>query len=87
MSQSLPLAALGMAPPSHAVADLPWSLGVRLSQSLPSAPRANRYTCAKGRPSADAARNRGERREARDEYAAIRELRDRTWIAANVNAG
>jgi DNA-binding XRE family transcriptional regulator len=41
-----------------------------------------------GTAAADAARRRAGRsdeyREARDEYAAIRELRDRNWIAAHI---
>ncbi|HVQ58899.1 MAG TPA: helix-turn-helix domain-containing protein [Solirubrobacterales bacterium] len=41
-----------------------------------------------GRTVAEAARNRArssvEYREARDEYAAIRELRERNWIAAHI---
>lgn len=43
---------------------------------------------AKGKPAADAARRRARRseayREARDEYAAIRKLRERNWIAAHI---
>lgn len=42
----------------------------------------------KGRTVAEAARDRARRseeyREARDEYAAIRELRERNWIAAHI---
>ena len=42
----------------------------------------------KGRTAAEAARDRARRseeyREARDEYAAIRELRERNWIAAHI---
>jgi ribosome-binding protein aMBF1 (putative translation factor) len=42
----------------------------------------------KGRTSAEAARRRAQRsdeyREARNEYAAIRELRERNWIAAHI---
>ena len=42
----------------------------------------------KGRAVADAAKDRGRRseayREARDEYAAIKELRKRNWIAAHI---
>lgn len=42
----------------------------------------------KGRPAAAAAHGRSQRsasyREARDEYAAIRELRKRNWIAAHI---
>ncbi|HWM62766.1 MAG TPA: helix-turn-helix domain-containing protein [Solirubrobacterales bacterium] len=42
----------------------------------------------KGRTAAEAARSRAqgsdEYREARDEYAAIRELRERNWIAAHI---
>ena len=48
----------------------------------------NRRISPKGRPVADAARDRGRRseayREARDEYGAIKELRERNWIAAHV---
>lgn len=48
----------------------------------------NRRISPKGRPVADAAQDRGRRseayREARDEYAAIKELRERNWIAAHV---
>lgn len=43
---------------------------------------------AKGRSAAEAARGRARRdeayREARDEYAAIRELREKNWIAAHI---
>jgi ribosome-binding protein aMBF1 (putative translation factor) len=42
----------------------------------------------KGRTAAEAARDRAQRsdeyREARDEYSAIRELRERNWIAAHI---
>lgn len=42
----------------------------------------------KGRTAAETARSRAQRsneyREARDEYAAIRELRERNWIAAHI---
>jgi DNA-binding XRE family transcriptional regulator len=42
----------------------------------------------KGRAAAEAGRSRahgsGEYREARDEYVAIRELRERNWIAAHI---
>lgn len=42
----------------------------------------------KGTAAADAAKRRGDRseeyREARDEYAAIRELRKKNWIAAHI---
>ncbi len=42
----------------------------------------------KGRAAVEATRNRARRseeyREARDEYAAIRELRERNWIAAHI---
>jgi ribosome-binding protein aMBF1 (putative translation factor) len=42
----------------------------------------------KGKPATEAAKGRARRseayREARDEYAAIRELRDRNWIAAHI---
>jgi len=42
----------------------------------------------KGKAAAEAARSRAQRsdeyREARDEYAAIRELRGRNWIAAHI---
>lgn len=42
----------------------------------------------KGTPAGEAARARASRseeyREARDEYAAIRELRERNWIAAHI---
>ena len=42
----------------------------------------------KGTPAAEAAKRRTERseeyREARDEYAAIRELREKNWIAAHI---
>ncbi|MBS1676002.1 MAG: helix-turn-helix domain-containing protein [Actinobacteria bacterium] len=43
---------------------------------------------AMGRPAAEAARDRARRsegyREARGEYAAIRELREKNWIAAHI---
>jgi len=46
------------------------------------------FISPKGRPVAEAARDRARRseayREARDEYAAIRELRERNWIAAHI---
>jgi ribosome-binding protein aMBF1 (putative translation factor) len=52
-----------------------------------SANKNNRIN-AKGRPVVEAARDRGlrseEYREARGEYAAIRELRKRNWIAAHI---
>ena len=42
----------------------------------------------KGTPAAEAAKRRAERseeyREARDEYTAIRELREKNWIAAHI---
>ena len=42
----------------------------------------------KGKPAADAARGRARRseeyREARGEYAAVRKLRERNWIAAHI---
>ncbi|MCP9490866.1 MAG: helix-turn-helix transcriptional regulator [Solirubrobacteraceae bacterium MAG38_C4-C5] len=42
----------------------------------------------KGQPAAEAARERARRsekyRKARDEYAAIRDLRERNWIAAHI---
>lgn len=48
----------------------------------------NGHTSPKGRAAAKAARDRARRsneyREARDEYAAIRELRERNWIAAHI---
>jgi ribosome-binding protein aMBF1 (putative translation factor) len=48
----------------------------------------NRRTSPKGRPAGDAVKDRARRsesyREARDEYAAIQELRTRNWIAAHI---
>lgn len=48
----------------------------------------NRRVTPKGRAAADAAKDRARRgeayREARDEYAAIRELRKRNWLAAHI---
>ena len=48
----------------------------------------NRRISPRGRPITDAARDQARRseayREARDEYAAIKELRKRNWIAAHV---
>lgn len=48
----------------------------------------NSHVSPKGRPAAQAAKGRARRsevyREARDEYAAIRELRERNWIAAHI---
>lgn len=45
-------------------------------------------TSAQGRPVTEAASDRARRsedyRDARDEYAAIRELRERNWIAAHI---
>jgi DNA-binding XRE family transcriptional regulator len=50
--------------------------------------REDGRTSPKGRVAADAARDRARRgeeyREARDEYGAIRELRERNWIAAHI---
>jgi ribosome-binding protein aMBF1 (putative translation factor) len=47
-----------------------------------------KHTAPKGTAAADAAQRRAGRsesyREARDEYAAIRELRERNWIAAHI---
>ena len=49
---------------------------------------ARSRTSSKGQPAAKAARDRARRseeyREARDEYAAIRELREKNWIAAHI---
>ncbi len=49
---------------------------------------AETRTSPKGTPAADGARGRAGRseeyREARDEYAAIRELRKKNWIAAHI---
>jgi ribosome-binding protein aMBF1 (putative translation factor) len=46
------------------------------------------HVSPKGRPAANAARARARRseayREARDEYAEIRKLRERNWIAAHI---
>jgi DNA-binding XRE family transcriptional regulator len=50
--------------------------------------KADKRVGAKGRPAAEAAGGRARRsegyREARDEYAAIRELREKNWIAAHI---
>lgn len=50
--------------------------------------KENGRVSPKGRAAAKAARDRSQRseayREARDEYAAIRELRERNWIAAHI---
>lgn len=50
--------------------------------------KENSRISPKGRAAAEAARDRARRsdayREARDEYAAIRELRERNWIAAHI---
>jgi ribosome-binding protein aMBF1 (putative translation factor) len=50
--------------------------------------KANTRISPKGRPAAQAARERARRseeyREARDEYAAIRDLREKNWIAAHI---
>lgn len=50
--------------------------------------KENSRISPKGRAAAKAARGRARRsneyREARDEYAAIRELRERNWIAAHI---
>jgi ribosome-binding protein aMBF1 (putative translation factor) len=46
------------------------------------------HASPKGKSAVDATRSRSERseayREARDEYAAIRELREKNWIAAHI---
>lgn len=51
-------------------------------------PKANSRPNSKGKAAVDAARSRGKRSapysEARDEYAAIRELRQKNWIAAHI---
>jgi ribosome-binding protein aMBF1 (putative translation factor) len=48
----------------------------------------NSHISPKGRTPGEAARDRGHRseeyREAREEYASIRELRERNWIAAHI---
>lgn len=50
--------------------------------------KANQGISPKGRSAVEAARGRGRRsetyREARDEYAAIRELSQKNWIAAHI---
>lgn len=50
--------------------------------------KADKRGSAKGRTAAEAAHGRARRseayREARDEYAAIRELREKNWIAARI---
>ncbi len=50
--------------------------------------KANGPVSPKGKAAAAASRDRSRRneehREARDEYAAIRELRERNWIAAHI---
>lgn len=49
---------------------------------------ANGHISPKGKPAPKAAQSRGRRseeyREARDEYAAIRTLREKNWIAAHI---
>ena len=51
-------------------------------------PKTSNRVSPKGTPATDAAKGRARRsedyREARDEYAAIRELRERNWIAAHI---
>lgn len=51
-------------------------------------PQQNNFISPKGRAAAAAAHDRSQRseeyREARDEYVAIRELRERNWIAAHI---
>jgi ribosome-binding protein aMBF1 (putative translation factor) len=48
----------------------------------------NRHASPKGKPATEAAQGRARRseeyREARDEYAAIRALREKNWIAAHI---
>jgi len=50
--------------------------------------KRNRRISARGRAVSEATRSRARRtdeyREARDEYAAIRQLRERNWIAAHI---
>ncbi len=50
--------------------------------------KAHKDVSARGRSAAEAGRDRARRsegyREARDEYAAIRELREKNWIAAHI---
>ena len=56
--------------------------------SLALSRNRNSQISPKGQTAAEAARDRASRseeyREARDEYAAIRELRERNWIAAHI---
>jgi ribosome-binding protein aMBF1 (putative translation factor) len=50
--------------------------------------KANSHNSPKGKPAIEAARGRAQRNEeygeARDEYAAIRALREKNWIAAHI---
>lgn len=63
-------------------------LFIEMDKLLPVTTNTDKRTGPKGRPVAEAARDRARRseeyREARDEYAAIRELRERNWIAAHI---
>jgi ribosome-binding protein aMBF1 (putative translation factor) len=50
--------------------------------------KANSHSSSKGKPAAEVAQGRARRseeyREARDEYTAIRALREKNWIAAHI---
>jgi ribosome-binding protein aMBF1 (putative translation factor) len=61
---------------------------IEMDKLLPVTTKTDKRTGAEGRSVAEAARDRARRsegyREARGEYAAIRELRERNWIAAHI---
>jgi transcriptional regulator with XRE-family HTH domain len=61
---------------------------IYLDKLLPMSVNANGRIGPKGKPTTEAAQSRARRsdeyREARDEYAAIRTLREKNWIAAHI---
>jgi ribosome-binding protein aMBF1 (putative translation factor) len=63
-------------------------LFIEIDKLLTMVSKNDSQASPKGKSAADAARSRGKRsetyREARDEYAAIRELRQKNWIAAHI---
>lgn len=63
-------------------------LFIEMDKLLPVTTKTDKRTGPKGRYVDEAARDRAGRsegyREARDEYAAIRELREKNWIAAHI---
>jgi ribosome-binding protein aMBF1 (putative translation factor) len=61
---------------------------IEIDKLLTMVSKNDSHASPTGKSAADAARSRGKRsetyREARDEYVAIRELRQKNWIAAHI---